>query len=75
MDYLVSFLGLDGSIIGAFGVLDLDRLYIIPWSVRISRVSIGRLALPTYLVEAFLPLLMSRSISPPLPFVYFTFSR
>ena len=40
-------------IIGAFGVLDLDRLYIIPWSVRILRLSVGWLVLPIYAFKGF----------------------
>ncbi len=35
-------------IIGAIGVLDLDRLYITLWSVWILCLSVGRLVLPTY---------------------------
>jgi len=39
--------------IGAPGVLDLGRLYIIPWPVRILRLSVGRLVLPTYIFGGF----------------------
>jgi hypothetical protein len=43
------FSGMTDRIIGAPGVLDLDRLYIIPWSIRILRLSVGRLVLPTHI--------------------------
>jgi hypothetical protein len=45
-DFLSS--GMTDRITGVSGVLDLDRLYIISWSVRILRLFVGRLVLPTY---------------------------
>jgi hypothetical protein len=45
--------GMTDRIIGAPGYLDLGRLYIIPWPVRILRLSVGRLVLPTYISGGF----------------------